>query len=237
MRSALAIRTLLARQCGGGLQSSSYSFLASVGCRSPSLQCYIEPYSILQPWKVTKCAFSSRKKKKKNCPFRILGISPEAEYKVAKTTFLKIAMENHPDTAIVETEEDRIKLREIFIKARRAFESLAEAPDGSIVLQEHVDEMGGSQNFDSWFRQETGHDTPFQFMSEETMKEVAEMTESVGGGLDRDGGMWTLANMVTNAVKGGAKDGMDMLRLEAGELKRTNDQIDGVLRRKRRHRR
>lgn len=30
-----------------------------------------------------------------------------------------------------------------------------------------------------------------------TMKEVAKITETVKGGLDRDGGMWTLTRMVT----------------------------------------
>lgn len=82
---------------------------------------------------------------------------------------------------------------------------------------------------DEWFRQETGFDMPYMDLA--TMKEVAEMTESVGGGLDRDGGMWTLARMVTENVKNGG-DGSSILQLEAGDIR--DRQIDGILRRRRR---
>ena len=68
------------------------------------------------------------------------------------------------------------------------------------------------------------------------MKEVAEMEDSVGHGLDRDGGMWMLASMVSNAVKKG-QQGASILQLEAGEVEKKNAQIDGVLRRRRRTRR
>lgn len=56
------------------------------------------------------------------------------------------------------------------------------------------------------------------------MREVAEMTDDIGGGLDRDGGMWTLAKMVSNTVKSGKEAG-SMLRLEAGK---TNKEDDGI---------
>lgn len=62
------------------------------------------------------------------------------------------------------------------------------------------------------------------------------MEETIGHGLDRDGGMWTLAAMVSNAVKDG-KDGASLLRLDAGDIKEVNGKIDGVLRRKRRAKR
>ena len=71
------------------------------------------------------------------------------------------------------------------------------------------------------------------------MREVAEATETMGGGLDRDGGMWTLASMVSNSVKSG-KGGGNPLRLAAGEIKDgEQDQTDseGTLRRRRRTRR
>lgn len=177
--------------------------------------------------------FSSRQKlrKQKDNPFKVLSITEESKYAVAKRNFLKIAMENHPDTASAEGDDDRDRLKEIFISARRAFERLAEAPDGSILLVEEAEQM---PDFDEWFQQETGHKNPFDVdMDPETMKEVAKMTEEMGGGLDRDGGMWTLAKMVTNAVNSGG-DAASMLRLEAGAVRHRS--IDGELRRKRRKR-
>ena len=44
------------------------------------------------------------------------------------------------------------------------------------------------------------------------------MTEDMNVGLDRDGGMWTLAKMVTSAVKSGGEAGT-LLRLDAGDVK------------------
>jgi len=73
-------------------------------------------------------------------------------------------------------------------------------------------------------------------MDAKTMKEVAEMEDTVGHGLDRDGGMWMLASMVSNAVKSGQSGG-NILQLEAGEVQQKDGRIDGVLRRKRRTKR
>jgi hypothetical protein len=73
-------------------------------------------------------------------------------------------------------------------------------------------------------------------MDAQTMKEVAEMEDTIGHGLDRDGGMWMLASMVSNAVKTG-QSGANILQLEAGQVQQKNEGIDGVLRRKRRTRR
>ena len=61
------------------------------------------------------------------------------------------------------------------------------------------------------------------------------MTDTIGGGLDRDGGMWTLANMVSRSVKGG-KEAARVLRIEAGEIKADEELVDGILRRRRRRR-
>ena len=188
----------------------------------------------LQQQQQVRCVSSKlgRKRKKKDDPFKVLGVTENSEYALAKKSFLRIAMANHPDTANVESEEEREKLRDIFIRARRAFESLVEGPDGSILRKEDVEHM---DNFDEWFQQETGHENPFQFdMDPQLMREVAEMNDEVGGGLDRDGGMWHLAKMVSNTVKAGG-DGAQMLRLEQGDTtnNRKDDQINGTLRRRR----
>eukprot|EP00537_Pseudo-nitzschia_pungens_P011907 CAMPEP_0172385332 /NCGR_PEP_ID=MMETSP1061-20121228/3003_1 /TAXON_ID=37318 /ORGANISM="Pseudo-nitzschia pungens, Strain cf. pungens" /LENGTH=185 /DNA_ID=CAMNT_0013114299 /DNA_START=696 /DNA_END=1254 /DNA_ORIENTATION=- len=130
-------------------------------------------------------------------------------------------MSNHPDThgdGLTEKEKDA--MRDRFIEARMAFEMLVEDPeDGTAILVEEKEDRDG--NFDSWFRNETGLKNPFDVdIDPETMKEVAEMTEKLGGsqGMDRDGGMWALARMVTSAVKSGG-DAASILRLEAGDVK------------------
>ncbi len=146
-------------------------------------------------------------------------------------------MVNHPDTHSEDlTEEERIKMRDTFIEARIAFESLTEDSDGVAILWSEKQDENAMENFDSWFKSETGLNTPFDFdMDPETMKEVAKMTESIGGdsGLDRDGGMWALARMVTSVVKTGG-DAATILRLEAGEVKgRNTSSVLGELRRRR----
>ena len=103
-------------------------------------------------------------------------------------------MKNHPDTHHDHTitEEERDQMRDVFIKSRIAFEELmADPTDGTAIRKSEAEECA-MENFDSWFKSETGFATPFQFdMDPETMKEVASMTETIGGdsGLDRDGGM------------------------------------------------
>lgn len=90
-------------------------------------------------------------------------------------------------------------------------------------------------DMDDWFKQQTGHEMPF--MDEQTMKEVAKMTTEVGSGmdrgLDRDGGMWELARMVTSAVNSGG-DGKNLLKLEAGEVKEST-LTPGLRARRKRH--
>lgn len=215
----------------------------AVACRQSLLRQHI-PVSATQPLSFnyilpyrdfsssSKNHRSKRLKKKVDNPFAVLGVKEDDTFSVAKKSFLQIAMKNHPDTANVETEEEKDQLRDVFIQARMAFESLVEAPDGTILLQE---EVADSQDFDEWFKDETGHDMPFQFdMDPATMREVAKMTEEVGGvGLDRDGGMWTLAKMVANQVKNGG-NAESILRLDQGNIKKRNTHINGKLRRKRR---
>jgi len=162
-----------------------------------------------------------RKRKTKQNPFKVLKIKEGMLYKDVKAKFLKIAMSNHPDTQSSDdiSEKEREKMKNIFIDGRIAFESLVENTDGTAVLAtEKVDKEG---NFDSWFRDETGLKNPFNLdIDAETMKEIAKATEEMGGdqGLDRDGGMWTLARMVTSAVKAGG-DAASILRIESGDVK------------------
>lgn len=177
--------------------------------------------------------YKTRKKKEKANPFVQLNIIRPGQddtnipYAAVKSKFLQIAMQHHPDVA---TEDEEIS-REIFIKARKAFEQLAEGDDGIAILRSDESPLDNAD----WFKAETGYDMPY--MDAATIQEVARMTEEVGGGdgggLDRDGGMWTLARMVTRSVKAGG-DGKEVLQLETGTVR--DRAIDGVLRRRRRRR-
>jgi hypothetical protein len=87
----------------------------------------------------------------------------------------------------------------------------------------------------AWFLNETGRNNPYQFdLDPATMREVADMTEKLGdyGGGERDGGMWTLARMITTSVNSG-KDAASVLRLEAGEIHHDLNPTDGPVRRRR----
>jgi hypothetical protein len=177
--------------------------------------------------------FAAKRKRQDDDPFRVLGVSRKDPFSKVKESFIKIAMSHHPDTHGAVSEEEKNEYRNVFIRARKAFELLAEGPDGEILLKKEKKDM---ENFDAWFRHETGHDTPFQFMDAKTMKEVAEMEDTIGHGLDRDGGMWMLASMVSKAVKDG-QNSAALLQLEAGNVEQKDSSVDGVLRRKRRARR
>jgi hypothetical protein len=179
------------------------------------------------------------------CPFRALRISKKTPYSTAKKSFLKIAMNNHPDVLNQRLDKDdpdyETKMKkavDLFMKSRTAFESLVEGDDGVCILRIEVeaqDELMNDQQFDAWFENETGFRNPQFDLDPKTMREVAAATASMGGGLDRDGGMWTLANMVSNSVKEGKKAG-STLRLEAGAIqdKVPVEELEGKLRRRRR---
>lgn len=155
-------------------------------------------------------------------------------------------MENHPDVLNqrLDKEDDNYdtemkKAVNLFMKARKAFESLAEGEDGGCLLRIEVEaqkDLMKDEEFDAWFQHETGFRNPQFDLDPATMREVAAATEKMGGGLDRDGGMWTLANMVSNSVKEGKKAG-STLRLEAGEIKDQIpiEEVEGTLRRRRLH--
>jgi hypothetical protein len=167
-------------------------------------------------------------------PFVALGIvrSPSLKYTTVKSTFLKIAMKYHPDTTQqkVISDDEREKNKDLFVMSRKAFEAIMAGPDGIAILKTEADDyVEEEENFEEWFKSETGYDMPF--MDAATMREVAEMTDTVGGGLDRDGGMWTLARMIANTVKAGG-DVKSVLQLDAGVVR--DRSVDGILRRKRR---
>ena len=177
------------------------------------------------------------------CPFRTLKIPKNAPYTLAKKTFLQIAMQNHPDVLNQKLsqesktyQEDMQRAVEAFMKARKAFEALVADDDGKAILKiekDAIDQLTDAE-FDQWFEKETGFHSPQFDLDPKTMREVAAATETMGGGLDRDGGMWTLANMVTNSVKKGKEAG-STLRLEAGDIKNIPEEnLEGILRRKRR---
>jgi hypothetical protein len=78
-----------------------------------------------------------------------------------------------------------------------------------------------NEEFDSWFEKETGKQSPFALnIDPQTMREVASMHEDMAGshGLDRDGGMWHLASMISSTVKSGKEGAAELLKLEAGRV-------------------
>lgn len=209
------------------------------------------------PLRVCGRTFSSS-----TCPFRTLKISREVDYATAKKAFLKLAMDNHPDiinqrfmnnnqnTSDMSEEEiqELDKKKEVYLqksverfqRAKKAFDDIVETDDGNCALrieieaEEELEKNSMSEaEFDAWFLNETGHANPYNFdIDAATAREVAEVTSTMGGGLDRDGGMWTLANMISEGVKSGTKD---VLKLEAGEIKEdSNENRAGVRRRRRR---
>eukprot|EP00551_Chaetoceros_affinis_P007678 CAMPEP_0203665996 /NCGR_PEP_ID=MMETSP0090-20130426/3130_1 /ASSEMBLY_ACC=CAM_ASM_001088 /TAXON_ID=426623 /ORGANISM="Chaetoceros affinis, Strain CCMP159" /LENGTH=174 /DNA_ID=CAMNT_0050529759 /DNA_START=569 /DNA_END=1093 /DNA_ORIENTATION=+ len=164
-------------------------------------------------------------------------------------------MANHPDTIGQRIEVDGdsndgknkekydailAESVEIFRKAKVAFEMLAEGDDGRCILRavkEAEEEMTmNDEQFDAWFLNETGHSSPYQFdLDPQTMREVAEAAETMGGGAERDGGMWGLARMIGDRVKDGKDRGTNTLRLEAGEINGDDSaNLEGTLRRRRR---
>lgn len=200
--------------------------------------------------------FSSRKLKEKameeQCPFEILGVPNDVLYANVKKAFLKLAMEHHPDmvlkglsseTATADHEKLKEKAQRRFIEIRQAFEKLRPLECGRAVLADgrdiniNVASDEAVDEFDDWFYSETGQHAPFGSfqIDRETIMEVAKMEGEVQHGLDRDGGMWQLAGMISNSVKQGeGKSGSgaeNILRLEMGDV---NEQSNTSKRRRRR---
>jgi DnaJ domain len=174
-----------------------------------------------------------RKKKKPAIdPYKVLGITQKDSYALAKRKFLQLAMQHHPDTSSATTEAAKQADQEAFLSIKSALDLLEADNDGVAVLKSESAKSDSDAAWNAWFKSETGHDVPF--MDYKTMQEVAKMTQEVGGetaGLDRDGGMWTLARMVTASVKAG-KTAESLLQLETGTVK--DRSVDGELRRRRR---
>eukprot|EP00592_Proboscia_alata_P008675 CAMPEP_0194355948 /NCGR_PEP_ID=MMETSP0174-20130528/3790_1 /TAXON_ID=216777 /ORGANISM="Proboscia alata, Strain PI-D3" /LENGTH=154 /DNA_ID=CAMNT_0039125435 /DNA_START=161 /DNA_END=625 /DNA_ORIENTATION=- len=126
-------------------------------------------------------------------------------------------MKHHPDTASFDSEEEKKKGVEKFMRIRSAFESIVEAEDG---YSEIVKAEGDDDDFNNWFYAETGHEAPNPFdfqLDPDTLREIAEMREvNHNGGLDR-GGMWHMATMVTQGLDISGGLGKPM-KLEAGEM-------------------
>ena len=194
---------------------------------------------IFLPQSFRRHDFSSRPRRTKAfaaCPFRTLNIPKDSTYAHARKAFLKIAMKHHPDKAGSDVDEEtRDRSREIFVRCRAALESLVECEcTGACLPRSEAERPSGTggggdggggdamsdEEFDSWFARETGHQNPFQFdLDPATMREVADMHDGMAGshGLDRDGGMWHLASLISSAVKSGKEGGAEsLLRLEAG---------------------
>ena len=97
-----------------------------------------------------------------------------------------------------------------------------------------------NEEFDSWFKKETGHSNPFDFeMDPELMREVAEMHEDMEAshGLDRDGGMWHLASLISSTVKKGKDGGAEsILKLSAGSIKEEKEAAGKLEKRRKRAR-
>ena len=105
-------------------------------------------------------------------------------------------MKHHPDTVGNDCAETQAKSQTIFMKCRKALESLEEcAQTGMAILKtdaELIKRSMSNEDFDSWFEKETGKQNPFQFdLDPKVMREVAEMHNDMEGshGLDRDGGV------------------------------------------------
>lgn len=112
------------------------------------------------------------------------------------------------------------------MKCRTALESLVECDStGKCIVRSEIEDAKTMSNeeFDNWFEKETGHQNPFNFdLDPQLMREVASMHEDMKGshGLDRDGGMWHLASLISSTVKKGKEGGAEsVLKLEAGSIK------------------
>ena len=224
----------LAARCtsGGVVRSTVFARPSHLSSLPSSSLRHTKMVGVRTVWRHTQERRDLKQKQKKqhDDPFRVLGIPKGTDYTTVKRTFIKIAMDNHPDTSAAESEEERTRHREIFMAARKAFEKIVEGPGGQAILRPEEDSAWEEEELNEWFHQESGgFDMPF--MDIKTRREVSKVMDEIGGGLDRDGGMWQLARTIANENKNGG-DGASVLRLEAGDIR--SREINGVLRRRRR---
>jgi len=181
---------------------------------------------------------STALKSSPSSPFSVLKIDSKTKYTDAKKSFLKIAMANHPDTLGKDiTDKERTSRMRTFQNARAALEALTSDENGFCVLKSEAEETEefSDAEFDDWFVNETGLTNPFD-IDPSTMREIAKATNDQGIGCDRDGGMWQLARMVTEKVNEAEANGgpvENILKLEAGEEGRSENNVEGRVRRRR----
>jgi hypothetical protein len=123
------------------------------------------------------------------CPFQILGLPKQTEYRVVKKQFLKLALKHHPDTAVTNKGDKKAmaKAIELFMNVRKAFEQIIELEDGIAGIRTNSEKSMDGKEFNNWFYRETGKYAPDPFdlnLSPETLQEVAEASASQAG-LDR----------------------------------------------------
>jgi len=171
----------------------------------PLLQIDLGRRSRCDPMRNTCCWFSSSLHQKTG-PFQVLGLTSSTTYAHAKQTFLKLALQHHPDTKLhhhppkqdsdPKQQDENI---DRFLEIRAAFESMVEASDGTVKVvsskktQDNHDD--DDDTFEEWFTFETGglHAYPERLQNPDLVAEIARTTRNMSpGGLDR-GGMWQLA--------------------------------------------
>ena len=81
------------------------------------------------------------------CPFGLLQIPKDCDYKIVKTKFLKIAMLHHPDQiknqySHLSSDKQELQMKkstDLFMKARAAFDAIVEGDDGLAILRSEVE--------------------------------------------------------------------------------------------------
>lgn len=172
-----------------------------------------------------------RPKNKKKCPFNTLGFSnvnnddEPIRYSAVKKSFLSLALKHHPDNK----DDDCTKM---FLKIKNAFDQIRESNGIAILHEDDDDDEGKMSNdeYESWFHSETGkHANVGELnLSKETIKEVTDMisksSEITGAGeLDRSGGIWAMAKMISQDANDNVASIMGgVLKLEEGDTTKSS---------------
>ena len=171
--------------------------------------------------------FSNISRWTSSCPFDTLGLTKNVSYKEVKKTFLRLAIQSHPDTSKSKGGKDN------FLRYRAAFESLTEGKKGEAKpLNDDMTSSMPENDFEEWYHHETGYHVPYAndvMQDTNLMREIAKATEGMSqGGLDK-GGMWQLAASVRERLKNG---NLPPPMLATG--KRSTDDTSGSVKRRRR---
>ena len=136
------------------------------------------------------------------CPYEILGLPKNSSYALVKKTFLKLAMETHPDVVSEVTKENKEQMMKNFIKIRGAFEMIKPLDNGNTTIAKNLttSQSSSAVDFNEWFYAETGKNAPKanNYLDHKQIHELKQFLRKNPGpsGLDR-GGMWQLARMVS----------------------------------------